>query len=125
VESPESWFEDFGEDSLEGGRSEVALDPDFAAVVLTDSYQVFLTPYGESKGLYVSDRTPQGFVVREQQGGTSDIAFGYRVVARPKDFKAERLATFTPPKVPESPLPTLRGTKPRLAPIPPGNPCGD
>ena len=43
VESPESWFEDFGKGQLECGRAEVTIDPDFAAVVLLDDFHVFLT----------------------------------------------------------------------------------
>ena len=31
LESPESWFEDFGEARLVDGKAEVRLDPDFAA----------------------------------------------------------------------------------------------
>ena len=43
VESPESWFEDFGGDTLVCGEAAVALDPDFAAVVDASNYHVFLT----------------------------------------------------------------------------------
>ena len=43
MESPESWFEDFGTGQLECGRVEIAIDPDFAALVRLDDYQVFLT----------------------------------------------------------------------------------
>ena len=32
MESPESWFEDFGKAALVGGRADVAIDPEFAAV---------------------------------------------------------------------------------------------
>ena len=35
VESPEAWFEDFGEGTITAGKAEVRLDPDFAAVVDT------------------------------------------------------------------------------------------
>jgi hypothetical protein len=45
VESPESWFEDFGRANLSDGRALVRLDPDFAAVV-DDDYHVFVTPEG-------------------------------------------------------------------------------
>jgi len=37
IESPESWFEDFGEAALKDGQAEVQLDPDFAAVVSSRS----------------------------------------------------------------------------------------
>ena len=35
VESPEAWFEDFGEGTITAGKADVKLDPDFAAVVDT------------------------------------------------------------------------------------------
>ena len=43
MESPESWFEDFGEATLVCGEASIPLDPDFAAVVDTAKYHVFLT----------------------------------------------------------------------------------
>ena len=46
VESPESWFEDFGETQLDCGRAEVTIDPNFAALADTATYHVFLTAYG-------------------------------------------------------------------------------
>jgi hypothetical protein len=95
--SPESWFEDIGEGTLVEGHAKVALSPDFAAIVETASYHVFLTPYGDSKGLFVASRSAEGFEVREQQGGTSNLPFSYRVVARRKDIRPERLAKVTLP----------------------------
>jgi hypothetical protein len=100
MESPESWFEDFGSGALAGGRAAVNLDPDFAAVVNTTDYHVFLTPKGDSRGLYVSSQSATGFTVNEQQGGTSSLGFSYRVVARRKDVAAERLAKFSLPARP-------------------------
>jgi hypothetical protein len=96
LECPESWFEDFGEGELRGGKARIALDPDFAAVIHPSAYHVFLTPHGDSKGLYVSHRDAHGFTVHEQQGGISDITFSYRIVAKRKDIKAERLAKYEP-----------------------------
>jgi hypothetical protein len=100
MESPESWFEDFGNGALGGGRAAVTLDPDFAAVVQATDYHVFLTPKGDSRGLYVSSQSPTGFTVHEQQGGTSSLGFSYRVVARRRDVAAERLAKFSLPATP-------------------------
>jgi hypothetical protein len=108
IESPESWFEDFGEAALNNGMASVSLDADFAALVAVadHAYQVFLTPYGETKGLYVAERTAEGFQVREQQGGTSNVGFGYRIAAKRKDVVNERLANVTmpPPLVVSAPV---------------------
>jgi hypothetical protein len=95
MESPENWFEDFGEARLTGGKAEVRIDPNFAALV-RGSYHVFLTPYGDSNGLYAGRRTSKAFVVREQGGGKSTLTFSYRIVARRKDVKAPRLPKVTP-----------------------------
>src|SRR6185503_5124783 len=90
LESPESYFEDFGSARLLKGSAHVQLDPEFAALVQGDSYQVFITPEGDSKGLYVNDKRPDGFAVREQQGGYSDLLFSYRIVAKRKDIAGPR-----------------------------------
>ena len=80
-EGTEAYFEDIGGATLQQGRVEVALDPDFNAVVKGDDYRVFLTPEGDCKGLFVSRKGPNRFVVEELQGGKSTIPFSYRVMA--------------------------------------------
>ena len=95
MESPESWFEDFGRARLARGRARVKLDRNFVAVIRADDYHIFLMPEGDSKGLYVSRRMRAGFEVREQQGGASSLTFSYRVVARRKDVEAPRFKKFT------------------------------
>jgi hypothetical protein len=83
MEAPESWFEDIGRAQLRKGAARVDIDPDFAAVSgLGDDYHVFLTAEGPSNGLYVSDRTPTGFEVREQGEATSEITFSYRIITK-------------------------------------------
>jgi hypothetical protein len=104
--SPESWYEDFGRGELVEGRGRVALDPDFAAILGIDDgdYHVFLTPEGDSNGLYVSSRNASAFEVREQQEGSSSISFSYRIVAvnKRRDGQPERLATVAKVEEPES-----------------------
>jgi len=111
-ESPEPWFEDFGEGKLVSGRAQVTFDPDFVAVVHNDKYLVFPVPEGDCRGLYVSDKSPTGFEIRELQGGTSSLTFSYRVVARRKDIPGPRLEKV---KLPE-PLKEL--VKPELPKVP-------
>jgi hypothetical protein len=108
MESPECWFEDFGEAKLVKGKAQVKLPRDFATVIKTDSYHVFLTPCGNSNGLYVSKRNRQGFVVEEQGNGKSNLTFSFRIVGKRKDVKAERFAKVSVPKLPKPPkLPTV------------------
>jgi hypothetical protein len=97
MESPESYFEDFGEAALQGGGVVVALRSDFAEIVDTNGYQIFLTEYGDFGGLYVSSRGPSSFTVVSRAGAASG-SFGYRIVARRKDVKAPRLDPVTIPQ---------------------------
>jgi hypothetical protein len=96
VQSPENWFEDFGSGALSNGAATIALDPTFAQTVNTGTeYHVFLTPNGDSKGLYVSRKTATSFEVREQGGGQSSIAFDYRIVAKRSGYENVRLTDVT------------------------------
>jgi hypothetical protein len=97
VESPESWFEDFGKGSLVNGVACVKLDPDFVAIVNNDDYHVFISPNGESNGLFVDAQTPEGFEVREQKGGASSLTFSYRIVAKRKDIAGPRFENVDAP----------------------------
>ena len=111
VESPESWFEDFGRARLVEGQAQVELDPDFAAVAHTEGedYHVFLTPEGASNGLYVSGMGASSFEVREQQDGSNSLSFSYRVVAKRKDVQGERFepAHLPPPVADDEILDTV------------------
>lgn len=121
VEAPESWFEDVGQANLVAGKATITLDPDFAATVLTANYHVFLTPYGDSNGLYVTSKTATGFVVQEQHTGTSNLAFSWRVMAKRKDITGARLAKVD---LPAPPAPAQRPTlDPNTVPQPPQLPA--
>lgn len=124
VESPESWFEDFGEAVVEGGAASVALDADFAALVHADGYQVFLTPYGPA-ALYVPKRGAKGFEIRalpDAKGTVPDsVRCGYRIVARRADIDAPRLAKVKLAEAPVLDLPKPargRAEKPPKSPAP-------
>ncbi len=96
VESPENWFEDFGSGQLSDGVATVILEPVFAQTVnLGVDYHVFLTPNGDSAGLYISRKTATSFEVRESGSGHSTIAFDYRIIARRKGYETVRLADRT------------------------------
>jgi len=96
LESPDSWFEDFGIGHLTGGRARIELDPDFATTVNTDGYHVFITEYDDHNGLFVTNRTNTGFEVRAKTSA-SEAAFSYRVVAKRKDIAPARFAKTTLP----------------------------
>jgi hypothetical protein len=123
VESPESWFEDFGEGKLKSGKAVVKLDRAFASLIRLGDYHVFLTPRGDCNGLYVTAQTSAGFTVRETNDGNKSISFSYRVVAKRKDVTARRLEKLKESKLPPSParpIPKVREVlkKPELVPLP-------
>jgi hypothetical protein len=96
VQSPENWMEDFGSGVLQRGVAVVKIDPTFAETVSdTAEYHVFLTPKADSKGLYVINETAASFEVRESGGGTSTLAFDYRIVAKRRGYEAVRLTDVT------------------------------
>lgn len=96
LQSTENWFEDAGSGKLSGGSATVVLDPTFLQTISGSvDYRVFLTPTGDSRGLFVTNKTPGSFEVREQGGGTSNIAFDYRIMAKRKGFENRRLAEIT------------------------------
>ncbi|HLW37828.1 MAG TPA: hypothetical protein VKR99_05315, partial [Candidatus Eremiobacteraceae bacterium] len=77
-------MEDFGEAQLVNGQAYVRLDSAYANVIDRQSnYLVFITPEGDSNGVYVTQKTASGFLVRENRGGHSALAFSYRIVAKP------------------------------------------
>lgn len=139
VESPENWFEDFGSSELNNGVAWVPLDASFAqAANASVAYHVFLTPNGDSNGLYVARKTTAGFEIREHGGGTSNVAFDYRIVARRRGYEEIRMLQVPERKpvgtlVPHVELATARpkvepvrippsATTPMIHPVPPPRP---
>jgi hypothetical protein len=85
-------LEDMGEARLANGQSYVAMDRAFAGTIDPNvKYMVFLTPEGDSHGLFVSAQTNRGFTVKENGGARSTLAFNYRILAKPYDTAAMRL----------------------------------
>ena len=117
VESPQSWFEDFGKARLDDcGRAAIAIDADFAAVTDLSDYHVFLTAYGIDRPLFVTEQTASGFVVNATESASRPAgvsratgSFSWRVIARRKDIDGARFAPVvvpTAPKCPELPRST-------------------
>jgi hypothetical protein len=91
LESPEVWFEDFGSDRLHNGVTEVPIEPVFAATAnLEIDYQVYLTPVEGWASLYVTNKTPTSFEVRDAEG-KANIFFDYRIVAKRRGYEDVRL----------------------------------
>ena len=93
IESPEVWFEDFGDGRLENGRTHIELDALFLETVTINAdhpMKVFVQLEGDCNGVFVTKGTT-GFDVNELKSGTSNTVFSYRVVAKRKGYETERL----------------------------------
>jgi hypothetical protein len=92
TQQTEPTIEDFGQGQLINGEAAVHLDPAFANTMdMRKSYLVFITPDGDSRGLYTTQKTASGFIVRENGGGRSTLAFDYRIVGKPYGNNSPRL----------------------------------
>jgi hypothetical protein len=117
IESPKNWFEDFGSAQLTAGAAQVAIDSDYAQTVNTAvEYHVFVTPNGNCKGLYISNRTAGSFEVRELGGGTSSVPFSYRIVALRKNYENVRLADHTNDPDPRKMMERMKSARPQARP---------
>jgi hypothetical protein len=95
-ESPEVWFEDFGEARLVNGRAVVQIDPLFAQTANTSvKYHVFLTPQDEPLTLAVANKNSISFEVVGPAGAS--IYFSYRIVAKRRGYEDVRLAKMGGP----------------------------
>jgi len=83
----EDWIEEVGEAELIGGWAEVPLPEDFARLIDTDHYHVFLTSY-DPVLLFVQNRTARGFEIHALTTTRTKRKFStactYRVIARRK-----------------------------------------
>jgi hypothetical protein len=102
-ESTQATIEDTGTSRLLNGEGTVRFDQAFASAIdPSRGYQIFLTPNGDTRGLYVSAKYEGGFIVRENEHGRSSVYFDYRVVAHPYGTSDARLPQLNlkPPSIP-------------------------
>jgi hypothetical protein len=96
VQSAENWVEDYGSGQLSHGGVTIQVEPEFAKTVNTGmDFHVFLTPGADCKGLYVSNKTATSFEVHELGGGTSNVPFDYKIVAKRNGMEHQRLVDVT------------------------------
>ena len=97
--------EDTGTARLVAGAAVVRLDATFATLIdKTTPYRVFLTPDGDTRGLYIAARTGAAFVVRETQGGRSTLTFDYRIIAASLGHANQRAAVVDASELARAPL---------------------
>ena len=87
-EAPEVLFEDYGTGKLNQGEAYIKIDPNFSNNILVDQkhpLKVFVQLEGACNGVYITQKTAEGFLVKEQQNGTSNVSFSWHIVANRKD----------------------------------------
>ncbi|MCU7493538.1 MAG: hypothetical protein HF308_09670 [Ignavibacteria bacterium] len=109
--SPEVVLEDYGTGQLERGFSHVSLDSLFSRAITVDDVnpvKVFVQVEGDCNGVFVTNKTKEGFDVRELKGGRSHVYFSWHVVATrgnsiSPDGKVEDFSSLRFPKGPGKP----------------------
>lgn len=89
-EAPEIVFQDFGVGKLISGQVRILLDPVLKGSLHIDNehpLKVYVTLEGDCNGIYVTDKSANGFTVKELQGGTSNVSFSWQIVASRADTK--------------------------------------
>lgn len=92
-ESPETWFADYGSATLVNGRAKVVLDAMFLETIVINQknpMKVFVQPNGETNGVYVVKHDTY-FEVIENNKGTSNASFDYRIMAKRKGYEDVRM----------------------------------
>ncbi len=87
-EAPEVLFQDFGNAQLRNGRATIVLDPVLTKNITVDDrhpLRVMVQLEGDCKGVYVTNKTGNGFEVVELNGGTSNVPFTWFISASRAD----------------------------------------
>jgi hypothetical protein len=87
-EAPETVFQDFGIGQLVNGHAHIEIDPDLAININVDEshpLKVYITPEGDCNGIYVTNKSANGFDVIELMGGASNVTFSWQIVATRAD----------------------------------------
>jgi hypothetical protein len=104
-EAPENLFMDYGKGVLINGKTHITIDPNFSKNIVVDEkhdLRVFIQLEGDCNGVFVLNKTANGFDVQELKGGTSNVNFVWQIVANRADdvmsdgsvvpYSAERFA---------------------------------
>lgn len=89
-ESPEFYFEDYGQGQLVNGRAHINIDTLLAKHVIIDDahpLRVYIQIEGDEncKGVVVKNKTGAGFDVVEMMGGNSNATFQWHIVCNVND----------------------------------------
>ncbi len=108
TEAPEILFEDYGKAQLVNGYAKITLDPIFSKNITVNEkheLRVFIQLEGDCNGVYVTNKTKNGFEVKELANGNSNVSFSYHVVANRADrySNGQLSSKFEDIRFPEAP----------------------
>ncbi|MBI3026515.1 hypothetical protein HYY70_00225, partial [Candidatus Woesearchaeota archaeon] len=87
VESPDVRHIDEGRAKLTNGFANVSIDPIFKETI-EGNYNVYLTPEGKTKALYVHEKTRDYFIVKDT--ASTNAVFSYIISAYRKGYESKR-----------------------------------
>ncbi len=88
TETPEILFEDFGTGKLVNGEAYISIDKLLSKHIYVDEkhpMKVFIQLEGDCKGVFVTEKTKNGFKVKELENGKSNVSFSWNLVANRAD----------------------------------------
>lgn len=98
-ETPEFYFQDYGQGQLVNGKAHIDIDPILAKnVAINEKHplRVFVQVEGDCKGVYITNKTTTGFDVVELDGGTSNVTFQWSITCNVADMQiGNRLSKFS------------------------------
>ena len=82
-----------GTGTLVGGVSQILFDRSFATAISSDaSIKVIVTPTTECNGVFITNKSSNGFTVKELMGGTSNAEFDWIAIAQMKPRMVEEMS---------------------------------
>lgn len=115
-ESPEITFTDSGVGKLVNGKAEIKIDPILSKNIFVDEkhpLKVFVQLEGDCNGVYVTEKSANGFTVKELQGGNSNVSFSWQLIANRADSKTsngELISKHVDVRFPDAPKKPMKGT---------------
>ena len=89
-EAPEVLFEDYGVSKLNNGETYITLDKILTSSMKIDEkhpLKVFIQLEGDCNGVFVTDKSSNGFRVKELNKGVSSVNFSWHIVGSRADSK--------------------------------------
>ncbi|MBI2280134.1 MAG: hypothetical protein HYU68_05540 [Bacteroidetes bacterium] len=82
-----------GTSYLKNGEAEVKFDDKYAALISAEKpIIVTVTPMGETKGVYIVSVSKEGFKIKENSNGTSNVSFSWMAIAEKAGYENPQIS---------------------------------